>query len=508
MADIEQRLGDRFRLLTGGGSTALPRHQTLKALIDWSYDLLDGREQLVLCRLSAFSGGCSLEAAESVCSRGDLERWEVLDILGSLVDKSLVQGETSSGNSRFRLLETIRRYVADKLSELGQPEEDSTRLSHAQVFLALAEEAGPHLSRSERARWFDRVKLDIDNLRAAMAYFTSDQATIGEALRIGVALRDFWFYGFLSQGIEAIEATLPDSNDGALPGLRSSAILSVAYLHFEQGDYAVAQSQFEDVMNTGQSIDDSSLTAEALGGLGLLALRHGDIEEALELTQKSVALAEASGNQYVMADAFSHRGAVKLVSGDSSDREDFDKALAGFRAVDNRFGIARVLQSLAIRELKEGNLIGARAYVNESLNLGQEMSSDGRAIHATLQLLGLVELLSGDTSAAYGAYRELLTEARRLGTQPFVAYAFLGIGFCASSTGDGRRAVMLHGAADALFERLGDALDRDLQRLRKRDHSHLRRTMGDAAFDTAYEAGRQLTSHGAIELAMQRPTID
>ncbi len=133
IGDIALRLGDRFRLLSRSRSTALPRHQTLRALIDWSYDLLNEREQAVLCRLSVFSGGWRLEAAGAVCSRGSLDAWEVMDVLSSLVDKSLVQAEVANGDIRYRLLETIRRYSAEKLAELGQDEEHSTRWSHARV---------------------------------------------------------------------------------------------------------------------------------------------------------------------------------------------------------------------------------------------------------------------------------------------------------------------------------------------------------------------------------------
>jgi predicted ATPase/class 3 adenylate cyclase len=186
--EIERRLADRFRLLTRGDSTALPRHQTLRALIDWSYDLLEEREQAVLSRLSAFAGGWTLEAAEAVCPRVNLTASEVMDVLGSLVDKSLVQVDPApKGVRRYRLLETIRHYCADRLSSLGHSEQASTYLAHALFFLALAEEAAPHLSGAERAQWFDRIELELGNFRAAMAHFASDPTSIDQALRIWIA---------------------------------------------------------------------------------------------------------------------------------------------------------------------------------------------------------------------------------------------------------------------------------------------------------------------------------
>jgi len=503
VADINRRLGDRFALLTRGRGSALLRHQTLRTLIDWSYDLLDDRERVVLCRLSVFSAGWTLVAAEAVCSRGGVEPPEVADLLSSLVDKSLVQAEAASGGLRYRLLETIRHYVTGKLSELEEGEEASTRWSHACFFLVLAEEAAPHLCGGEQARWFDHIETELGNLRAAMAYFTSDPSTIHQALRIGIALRDFWFCGFLSQGIEALEATLPDTDDEGLSGLRSAAALSAAYLHFEQGAYAAARIRFEEAMKAGQTIGQPGLMAEALGGLSLLALRQGDRRGALDMAEESCAFAAASGDRFVVADALNHRGAAKSACGDPSDQADFEEALAGFREVDNRFGVTRVLQSLAIRALKDGSLEAARSHINESLDLGREMTKDGRAMHASIQLLGLVELLDGNIPAAHDAYAELLLVANRLGTRPFVAYALLGLGFCASATGDFHRSAILHGAADALFERLGEALDTSLLALRSRDHRQLRRTMGERAFDSDHRTGAQLAPGGAIALALE-----
>ncbi len=155
--------------------------------------------------------------------------------------------------------------------------------------------------------------------------------------------------------------------------------MAAAYLHFEQGDYTVARSQFEDVVKSGQSMSDPALAAEALGGLSILALRQGDLTRALDMAQQAVTLATAAGDEFVIADQLNHRGAAKSACGDPSDRADFERALAGFRKIDDRFGIARVLQSLAIREIKMGNLVAAKTYINESLDLKREVPSEGMA---------------------------------------------------------------------------------------------------------------------------------
>jgi predicted ATPase len=504
--EIERRLADRFRLLNRGDSMALPRHQTLRALIDWSYDLLDDREQAVLCRLSTFVGGWSLEAAEAVCPRAGLEALDVMDVLGSLVDKSLVQVDPASkGARRYRLLETIRHYCVNKFSQLGQSEKDSTKLAHALFFLDLAEGAAPHLRGSDWAPWFDRIGLELGNLRMAMAHLASDLSSIDQALRIWIALEVFWTWE-LSPGIEELEAVLSRAKDEPLRGLRARALLTLAKLRFKYGDYAIAQAEFEEAFEIGRSIDDCALMATALGGSSLATVRLGNSTAALDMAREGVELATASGDPAVIAQALHHRGDAKSFCGDSTDRFDFEDALAGFREADDRFGISNVLQSLAIRDLKDGNLERARLRINESFDiLGHELPEPS---YGTLTLLGLVELLDGNSTAASRAYRELLVAARHGGSKPYSGYAFLGLGFCATMADEPQRAARLHGAADALFETLGEALDPDLLIFRSGDHRKLRRTMGDDAFEAEYQSGRDLPLETAVGLAMQEPIRD
>jgi len=190
------------------------------------------------------------------------------------------------------------------------------------------------------------------------------------------------------------------------------------------------------------------------------------------------------------------------VCGESGELADLLEALALFREIDNRFGIARALQNLAVLALRQGDRAAARTHINESLRLRRELHREGRAFHASLYHLGLTELLDDNASAAFDAFRELLTVARLMGTRPWVAYAFLGLGFCASSTGDYHRAASLHGAADALFESIGESLDPDLNALRNLDHLRLHRLLGDMEFDSIYADGRGLSPSEAIAFAL------
>ncbi|MEK7785806.1 MAG: hypothetical protein AAB658_10375, partial [Chloroflexota bacterium] len=196
---IAARLDDAFRFLTGGSRTALPRQQTLRATIDWSYNLLSELERRLLCRLSVFAGGWTLEAAEAVCAGEGLESYEILDLLIQLVNKSLVAVEREQGEeARYRLLETIREYALERLAASGEAE--TVRREHAEFFLALAQEADPHLASGARGVWVERLEVEHDNLRAALRWAReSGEALIG--LQIAGVLHWFWwFQGYLSEG--------------------------------------------------------------------------------------------------------------------------------------------------------------------------------------------------------------------------------------------------------------------------------------------------------------------
>ncbi len=167
LAELHDRLDQRFRLLTGGSRTALGRQQTLRATVDWSYSLLTGAEQVLLGRLSVFAGGFDLDAAEAVCGSGDLEVLDVAGLLGSLVDKSLVVAEPAGAGLRYRLLETIRLFAAERLAETGDGEAAAVAAAHCAHFLAVAEAAAAHLTGPEQGSWLARLDADQGNLRRA-----------------------------------------------------------------------------------------------------------------------------------------------------------------------------------------------------------------------------------------------------------------------------------------------------------------------------------------------------
>ncbi|MGH2389011.1 MAG: ATP-binding protein, partial [Chloroflexota bacterium] len=265
---VAARLDDRFRLLTGGPRTALPRQRTLRAALVWSYDLLSEQEQVLLDSLSVFVGGWTLQAAEAVCGVGgaegerlggsadlpDVGTWEVLDLLDRLVNKSLVQAEERAGGEvRYALLETVRQYGQERLSAAGDAE--ATRRRHLAYFLALAEEAAPRLTDPEQGVWLGRLEADHDNLRAALGW-ARDSGVAEPALRLAAALWRFWATrGYLSEGRGWLEAVLADSEQ-RWPTARAMALNGSGILAHHQGEYGRAETLHEESLALRRALED------------------------------------------------------------------------------------------------------------------------------------------------------------------------------------------------------------------------------------------------------------
>jgi predicted ATPase len=226
-AELEARLDERFAILTGGSRAGLARQQTLRAMVDWSWELLNPDERAALAALSVFAGGFGLAAAEAVAAGPDVAPGEVTGLLGALVDKSLVQFDrTGTGPARYRLLETVRQYAAGQLDALGPAVAGAARIAHRDYYLALAEAAAPQLVRSDQAAWLHRLDAELGNLRAAIA-FSQAQPDPAPGLRLAVSLRVYWrARGHAAEGADALRAPgragRPGGNAAARPGASRS----------------------------------------------------------------------------------------------------------------------------------------------------------------------------------------------------------------------------------------------------------------------------------------------
>jgi len=510
--DLDAHLDKRFRLLTGGSRTALPRQQTLQALIDWSYDLLSPAEQALLCRLSVFAGGFDFAGAEAVCSGGEVEEFEVVGLLDTLVDKSLVQADETGGTVRYRLLETIREYGASRLAARGEDELDRVRLAHREHYLALAEAAESHLRGVNEIEWVDRLDAELDNLRVALAECLADpDPTPG--LRLGVALSEFWATrGYGIEGAEMLLAHLarPEAQDPT--PLRGRALVAAADLVKDYvTDYAAAVSRAEEGLAIARAHGDDVLTVKALSLVAIIRNLQGDYAGCLRLVDEALPIARACADGRLAARLLNSQGCALDGLGQDG-RAPIEESVELYRRAGDHRWVARTVINVGLTALNTGDLEAARRLFGEGIvlfrELGDQQGLATGAIHA-----GFVAALDGDAERAGRLFREGLDITRRTVARPLLGYAIpllgyaaiLGLALTSTLTGDAERAAMLHGVFTARFEQLGAVVETLESRLRDADHARLRDLMGDQAFDEAYRRGMSLPIADALALATTMP---
>ena len=409
---ISSRLDDRFRLLTGGSRTALPRQQTLKATIDWSYDLLAAAEKVVLRRLSVFAGGWPLEAAESVCAGEEVEEWEVLDLIARLVAKSLVVAESpEEGRVRYRMQENLRSYAQERLAEAGEVEALSAR--RRDWFLALAEEAEPNLSGPEQGSWLNRLERDHDNLRAALA-FSHDYADGGEAgLRLAGSLWKFWYMrGYFSEGRGFLERALARSGD-IDPVLRAKALRRLGTLT-EAQDHTTAVSYYEEGLSIYKSLNDDFGIALTLNSLGNIASSQGDWVNARDYYEQGLVVFRARGDEGRTAVLLMNTG---IVANHQKKYAEacllYEESLAIFRRRQDLGPLSAVLLNLGDLACNRKEYILARTYLFEGLQVADKLG-EKVCIASILTMLGYTAWPMGQYELAaklFGAAKSIRTSA-------------------------------------------------------------------------------------------------
>ena len=457
---IAARLDDRFRLLTGGSRMLLPRQQTLRAAIDWSYDLLSQKERAVLRRLSVFAGGCTLEAVEVVCIGNSVEASDILDLLTQLVDKSLVLVETRHDEARYRLLETIGEYGRDRLAETGEAMEVQRR--HRDWYLALAEQAELKLQGSEQVVWLRRLEMEHDNLRAALEWSLTDARDAEAGMRLSAALAYFWrARDYVAEGSRWLERAL--SHDGDVPAsARAKAVRTLAYMLVFQGQFERAGAWAEKGLDLSRQLDDKEGIGQSLWTLGMVALSQRDFDRAKALYSESLAYCREAG----------------------------DSAGAG-----------NALNQLGEQARSRGDYEAARSFYEESLVIRRATGDKGR-IAATLGNLGSVEIAQGHCRIAAVFLRESLTMRREIGSKKGVIGCLAGFAGVAVAEDQLERAARLLGAAEVLLGTIGIPLEHPDQVEFESRVKATRAALGDAAFATAWAEGRAMTLEQAIEYAL------
>ena len=535
--ELDRKLDDRFRILTGGSRTALPRQRTLQALIDWSFDLLDGSQKALLARLSVFMGGWTLEAAEVVCSGREVETWEILDLLTALVDKSLVITEQHDGTTRYRLLETVRQYAGEKLQESG--EVDVVGVKHQRFYLALAEEAEPKLQGPEQAAWFDRLEIEQDNLRAAMEGGAKEAG-----LRTAGAMGWFWYVrGYWSEGRDRLIGSLRETGEGADAAARAKALNGAGLLAWAQRDYASARTLHEENLAAFRELGDKGGIANSLMCLGDVSRDQRDYTTARTLYEQSLGLFHELGDKGGIAYSLMSLGFVADYQEDyASARTVHGESLGLFRELGDKRGIATSLnilgdvakaqgdyaaawtlfeESLALhRELGaqpgvasslynlgqvasyQGDYGAARTLLEESLAIRRELG-DKQGIAASLHNMGNVAKEQGDFASARTLYEQNLVIARELGGKLGIATSLEAFAALAAPQKQTEQAVRLWGAADRLREESVAPLPTNAREEYDRQVSAARTTLGDdALFDAVWQEGHAMTLDAAIEIAL------
>jgi len=583
---IARRLDDRFKLLTGGSRTALERHRTLRGTVDWSYDLLSPKEQVLFRRLSAFVGGWTLRAAESVCGdkseQGTVRSDEVLDLLEQLISKSLASKEEVHGRTRFRMLETIRQYAIEKLVESG--ENDLLHDKHLDFFLNLAESAEPSLRRTEQVEWLQQLEPEIENLRAALGW-AMKSSSVQIPLRMTSALGTFWeLRDYWLEGARWLDQALDREWDDANPEVKSArmkalyiradfAILlddvdvfkesvdSALALCEELGDawgiaYTRALSAFY-MMQTGNMVTSRSLLEQSLTEFQNLddvwgeyyvsrwlvpvLFNTGNLEKGLELKQRTLALARASGDRYRIAEALITRSndlflenqfeeaeafldeaeqlsriigsthqkymalevryRISLVRGDfEKAKQDCDLCIEHFHRIgEKNFQSVFLIVRAVISEL-EDDIHSAVKFGQKSLDVARVAESPMN-ITIILIILGRLENQLGNIQSAYQLVREglgTLKEAMEFRESVVIALCHLG-GFLVER--DPRSAVQILAQSESIIRSL--AVPRDPTLDKKYFDRFLtagREKLSEAEFTSAWEAGLKMSEEEAVEL--------
>jgi non-specific serine/threonine protein kinase len=456
------RLHDRFRLLTGGSRTALPRHQTLRAAVDWSYGLLIDEERKLLARLSVFTGGFDLASAEAIGASESIDAGTVLPILSRLVDKSLVvadHGETQ--RTRYRMLDTIREYAFEKLQ---QSDDLGIRRRHSRYFVEWCRQADAELRSRDQADWLRRLDEEQGNIRLAMEWTIA--AEPADALRlVGVMDRYWTMRGHVAEALDWLDRAI--ATPALDPEPRVSAHMARAHIRWMHGDREAARADAQACVDLSRERGLTQTLFAALTLLAILSSDNGDWTTAARLHAEAFQLSWQLNDPWWVASSLNNLGLIALERGDHEvARSRLEQALTGFRQAGDRFTIGLSLDSLARVNLKLGDDAAARRNFLEALTISAEFRD---AVTASTSLEGLAQL-------------ELIQ-------------------------GKAHRAVQLTSAAQSLRKSVGVELSPHWKVPVDRTLLEARAELSREAADAAWRQGATLTVEEAIRYGMEAPAI-
>jgi predicted ATPase/two-component SAPR family response regulator len=503
-AQLAERLDDIFAVLVGGARSAPPRHQALRATLDWSHDLLDADERAVFRRLAAFFGGFTLRAAERIAAGGEIRPDAMLEMLTRLADKSLLRVEHARGDSRYFLLAIIRDYAREKLEAAA--ETDSVRRAHLQYFTDLVERAAASIEQVEAEAGrleveLDRLDAELPNLRRAVE-FALESGDAVAALRITGPLDRYAYlrghYHEIRQWLDAAVTSGPD----APAGLRAKALLGGGRLALLQCDYAAAVRRLEAALRLYRELADPRGIASSLQVLGSVAREQGRYARAVELHAESLAIAEAAEDRWAAASARSYLAFASWLQRDFAQAiEQASTALATFRDLGDVEGVAWSLINLGTVARYQGDGERASALLTESLSLSEGIGFQ-EGIAWSVEQLGLLAAVDGDP-AAVSLLRRSLEVHRELRDRWRMSSVLEDLSALALAQGHPLQAARLLGAAEAMRDAIGTVIAPSERLQHNQTTAAVRTALGDEAFDAALRRGLLATSE---ELAADLPS--
>ncbi|HEU5326029.1 MAG TPA: tetratricopeptide repeat protein [Candidatus Limnocylindria bacterium] len=498
---IAARLDDRFRLLTGGSRTALPRHRTLRAAFDWSYDLLTPEEQALVPRLSVFNGSFSLEAAEEVCSGGIVEREAMLDLLGRLIERSLLVGDEGGVEARYRMLETIRDYAQERLAEQENAAEYHVR--HLQWFVGLVEQASPaFFSGPVKAEWVERLARDEENLRAALRWADEDPNGADAELALVSGLWRFWeVRGELLEGRTWLERGLARLG-GEVSQRRSTALTGAGVLAAHRGDYAAAAAFHDASLLIQREIGNPWAVAAACSNSANVAVERGEFERARQLFEEALVLTRRAGDEHGAAFIITNLADVAARQGQPDEAERlYAESITAHDALGDRFGVAHATAQLAGLVRRRGDRDRASALLRQALAIHSE-TGDRRAEARIHQNLGDLAAEAGDYATAEREYQWSLAIRATLGARVGIAAALERLAGVAEDRPE--RAALLLGAAGALRDEIGTPLGAENRRRVEEFVAQLMTARGEAPIRRALAEGRMSPLAVVLDRAARR----
>ena len=517
--DINARLSDRFKLLTGGSRVALERQQTLRALVSWSYDLLQENEQIVLDRLSVFAGGFDLEAAEAVCGADPVAPEDVLDLVTSLVEKSLVMVDQEIDGSRYGLLETIKEFAREHLasrygllgtikdfaSERLKERDDvaATSVRHCEYYLRVAKAARPKLNGPDQAEWMRRLEVDLDNLRVAIALALAGGGDPVNAVKFEVALLQFRIVrGYASEARNNIRSALAVPAVQASNLARAHALYVGGALAMIQGEHAEATRMQTECLEIHRGLGNLQETAVSLSTLSILHLRYGDAVKARECELEALGIFRQLGHRIGEATGLLNLGEIAMRQGDDAGARAFlEQALALSRDIKHPELEAECERNLGELALAGNDLQNAQARFARSLRVSQD-AEDKRNAAIALWCLGRTDAARGERDTASARFADALRAFESFQMNSEVLDCLEDYAELLQELGRPEEALHLLAAAAAIRERLAIPRSQRRDAMQHRAVARARAALDSAAFDAAWGAGNAWGLADAIEHAL------